>query len=226
MIWALVVGVVLLGLVVLLSSLFPGVLGDDDRQMGLAHNVLWLALLGSSLVIGYRGRAHAAFKHALAWIVIALILVLGYSFRQDLMMIAGRVGGELMPAMPIVIEGGNVELRASRDGHFQADAQINGTQVRLLIDTGATTLALAPDDAKRAGYDLDALSFDRPVNTANGRTYVAYVMVKSITIGSIHLENIAATVHRDGLHVSLLGMNVLDRLSGFERQGDRLVLRP
>ncbi len=226
MIWAVVVGVVLLGLVVILSGLFPGVLGNEDRQISLTHNILWLVLLGSSLVIGYRGRAHAAFKHALAWIAIALILVLGYSFRDDLMRIGARIGGELLPAMPIVTEGGNVELRAASDGHFQADAHINGTQVRLLVDTGATTLALAPQDAERVGYDLNALSFDRPVNTANGRTYVAYVMVDSMSIGSIHLEDIAATVHRDGLDISLLGMNVLDRLSGFERQGDKLLLRP
>jgi len=225
-IWAVVVGVVLLGLVVILSGLFPGVLGNEDRQISLTHNILWLVLLGSSLVIGYRGRAHAAFKHALAWIAIALILVLGYSFRDDLMRIGARIGGELLPAMPIVTEGGNVELRAASDGHFQADAHINGTQVRLLVDTGATTLALAPQDAERVGYDLNALSFDRPVNTANGRTYVAYVMVDSMSIGSIHLEDIAATVHRDGLDISLLGMNVLDRLSGFERQGDKLLLRP
>ncbi|MEM7084489.1 MAG: hypothetical protein AAF465_17345, partial [Pseudomonadota bacterium] len=122
MIWAIVVGVVLLGLVVILSGLFPGVLGNEDRQISLTHNILWLVLLGSSLVIGYRGRAHAAFKHALAWIAIALVLVLGYSFRDDLMRIGARIGGELLPAMPIVTEGGNVELRAASDGHFQADA--------------------------------------------------------------------------------------------------------
>lgn len=226
MIWAVVIGVVLLGLIVVLSGLFPGALGDENRQISLTHNVLWLVLLGGSLILGYRGRAHAAFKHALAWIAIALMLVLGYSYRDDLMTIANRVGGELMPAMPVVTEGGNVELRASDDGHFQADARINGARVRLLVDTGATMLALAPDDAERAGYNLDALSFDRPVNTANGRTYVALVRLDEVEIGTIRLENIVATVHRDGLGISLLGMNLLDRLSGFERQGDRLILRP
>jgi aspartyl protease family protein len=224
--WAVVFGIVLLGLIVVLSSLFPGALSDENRQIGLTHHILWLVLLGSSLILGYRGRAHAAFKHALAWIAIALVLVLGYSYRHDLTMIIGRVGGELMPTVPMVVAGGDVELRATDGGHFQADAEINGARVRLLVDTGATTLALSPDDAERAGYNLDALSFDRPVNTANGRAYVAYVRVESVEIGTIRLQDIAATVHRDGLDVSLLGMNVLDRLSGFERRGDRLILRP
>lgn len=226
MIWAVVAGVVLLGLVVVLNSMFPGMLGEEDRQISLTHNVLWLVLLGSSLILGYRGRAHAAFKHALAWIAIALMLVLGYSYRDDLSAIFGRVGGELVPAMPIVMAGGAVELRASDDGHFQANARINGANVRLLVDTGATMLALAPDDAERIGFDLDTLLFDRPVNTANGRTYVAFVRVEAIEIGAINLADVGATVHRDGLDTSLLGMNVLDRLSGFERKGDKLILRP
>lgn len=226
MIWAVAIGVVLLGLIAVLNSLFPGALGNEDRQISLTYSVLLLMLLGSSLILGYRGRIHAAFKHALVWIVIALVLVLGYSYRHDLTTIANRVGSELMPSMPVVVEGDNVELRASDGGHFQADARVNGARVRLLVDTGATMLALAPDDAERAGYNLDALSFDRPVNTANGRTYVALVRLDDVEIGTIRVENITATVHRDGLHTSLLGMNLLDRLSGFERRGDRLILRP
>jgi len=52
------------------------------------------------------------------------------------------------------------------------------------------------------------------------------VRVDNVEIGSINLSDVGATVHRDGLDQSLLGMNVLDRLSGFERSGDRLILRP
>ncbi|MEZ5931864.1 MAG: TIGR02281 family clan AA aspartic protease [Alphaproteobacteria bacterium] len=226
MIWAVVIGVVLLGLVVLLNAAFPGMLGSEGSQMSLTYNVLWLVLLGSSLVLGYRGRAHAALKHALAWIAIALVLVLGYSYRDVFMSVAGRVGGELMPAMPVVTASGDVELRAASDGHFQVDALIDGAKVRLLVDTGASILALAPDDAERIGFDLGALSFDRPVSTANGRTFVAFVRLEQVDIGPISLSDVGAAVHRDGLDQSLLGMNVLDRLSGFERSGDLLILHP
>lgn len=83
-IWVIAIAVVLLGLIVLLNSMFPGMLGEEDHQIRLTHNVLWLALLGSSLLLAYRGRAHIAFKHALAWIAIALALVLGYSYWSDL----------------------------------------------------------------------------------------------------------------------------------------------
>jgi len=226
MIWVVVVAVVVLGLIVVLNALFPGMLGQESNQMSLTHSVLWLVLLGSSLILGYRGRAHTAFKHAAAWIAIALVLVLIYSYRDVAYSVAARVGGELLPATPMVTANGDVELRASNGGHFEANARINGETVRLLVDTGATTMALAPADAERIGFDLHALSFDRPVNTANGRTHVAFVRVDRVEIGSISLSDIGATVHKDGLDQSLLGMNVLNRLGGFERNGDRLILRP
>lgn len=226
MIWAVAVAVVLLGLIAVLNGFFPGVLGEEDSQIGLTHNVILLALLGSSAILGYRGRGGAALKHTLVWIALALLLVLGYSYRDDLLVIVTRVGGELVPAMPTVTASGDVEIRASNDGHFQAFARINGAKVRLLVDTGATILALAPDDAERIGIDLNALSFDRPVSTANGRTFVAMVRLDRVEIGPISFADVSAAVHRDGLDQSLLGMNVLDRLSGFERTGDRLVLKP
>ena len=226
MIWVIVTGVLLLGLIALLNAFFPGVLGDEDAQIGLTYNVLLLALLGSSLVLGYRGRLGAAMKHALAWIAIALVLILLYSYRDVFSSVVNRVAGELLPASPKVTAGGDVELRASDGGHFVADAWINGVKVRFLVDTGATTLALAASDAERIGFDLDALSFNRPISTANGRTYGASVRLDQIELGSITFNDIGAIVMRDGLGQSLLGMNFLDRLHGFERRGDRLILKP
>lgn len=226
MIGMVAIAILLLGLVAVLNAIFPGMLASEDSQMSLTYNVLLLALLGSSLVLGYRGRLHAALKHALAWIGIALVLVLGYSFRDDLSSLVGRISAELLPAKPMETATGDVEIRASRNGHFEADAKIEGVDVRLLVDTGATTMALSPGDAERIGFDLASLRFDRPVNTANGRTYVASVRLTRVDIGPISVADVAATVHRDGLDQSLLGMNLLDRLSGFERQGDRLLLRP
>lgn len=226
MIWAVAVAVLMLGLIAVLNGFFPGVLGEERSQMSLTHNILLLMLLSSSLVLGYHGRGSTALKHALAWIGVALLLVLGYSYRDDLLSIVGRLGGDLVPARPTVTTAGNVEIRASNDGHFQVNASINDAAVRLLVDTGATITSLSPEDAERIGFDLNALNFDRPVDTANGRTYVASVRLNSLDIGPISLADVGASVHQDGLDHSLLGMNVLDRLSGFERSGDRLILKP
>jgi aspartyl protease family protein len=226
LIWIVAVLVALLGLVALLNAVFPGALGQDDRQIRLTHNVLLLALLGGSLALGYRGGWRAGVKHALVWIGIAAALTLGYSYRDDLMSVANRMSGQLSPTTPMTTDDGAVELRAANNGHFQADVWVDGVKMRMLVDTGASTIALAPDDAERLGIDLDALRYDRVVNTANGQAYVAVVRLDEVEIGPIRLFDLQATVHRDGLDDSLLGMNALDRLSGFERRGDRLILWP
>lgn len=226
MIWAVAALVVVLGLVAVLNAIFPGILSDTDDQMSLTYKVLLLALLGSSVVLGYRGRAKAAVKHGLAWIGIALVLVLAYSFRDDAFAIVNRVTGELLPSRPMINDIGEVVLRASQNGHFHVDALVGGVTVRFLVDTGATTIALSPDDAERIGFDLANLNYNQAVNTANGRTMVALVRLDEIYLGGFRARDVAATVHRDSLDQSLLGMNFLDRLSGFERLGDRLVLKP
>lgn len=226
MIWAVAILIVMLGLVAVLNAVFPGVLSDTDHQMDLTYKVLLLVLVGSSVVLGYRGRATAALKHGLAWAGIALVLVLAYSFRDDAGAIVNRVTGELLPSRPMINGTGEVILRSSQNGHFHADAWIDGVKVRFLIDTGATTTALSSGDAERIGYDLADLDYNQTVSTANGRTQVAIVRLGEIDLGGIRAQNVAATVHREGLDQSLLGMNFLDRLSGFERRGDELVLKP
>ncbi len=225
-IWAGAVLVVVLGLVAVLNVFFPGVLSDTDEQMNLTYKVLLLVLVGSSVILSFRGRASVAWKYGLAWVGIALALVLAYSFRDDAGMIVNRVVGELLPSQPLINSVGEVELRASRDGHFHADARIDGVNVRFLVDTGATTTALAPDDAERIGFDLAALDYDHVVNTANGQTLVARVRLGDVDLGGIRATGVVATIHQDGLDQSLLGMNFLDRLTGFERSGNKLILRP
>jgi aspartyl protease family protein len=226
LIWAAFLLATVLALLAVLTMLFPEALGREDAQMRLVHSVLLRALLGGSVILGYRGRARAALKHALAWVLIALALVLAYSFRGEVSMLANRVRGELLPATPIVTAGGAVELRASSDGHFYADALVDGEPVRFMIDTGASMVALAAADARRIGIDPEVLDYDQPVSTANGRTLVARTRLDQIDLGGIHAEGVAATVHEGGLETSLLGMSFLDRLASFERRGDRLILHP
>ncbi len=226
MIWFIAALVVVVGLIAVLNAFFPGVLSDTDDQMNLTYKVLLLILVGSSIAVSFRGRAGVALKYGLAWVGVALALVLAYSFRDDAGAIVNRMVGELLPSQPLINGEGAVELRASQDGHFHADARIDGVNVRLLVDTGATTTALAPADAERIGFDLATLDYDQVVSTANGRTLVARVRLGDIDLGGIRATDVAATVHRDGLDQSLLGMNFLDRLTSFERSGNKLILRP
>jgi len=114
------------------------------------------------------------------------------------------------------------ELQRGPDGHFYADAQVNGTTVRFMVDTGASVVVLTPQDAQRAGIQLPsersmAMGVGGPVETIP-------VTLDRIAVGGIEARGVQAAVV-DELPVSLLGQSYLQRVSSVEIRGDRMVLR-
>ena len=227
--WAALVLLAVVALLFFLNSRFPGALADEDRKMRLVYGLTWLSLILGSVIVGWRGHAGLALKQALAWLAIALILVVAYSYRDDFMglgrTLAQRTMGELVPSRPIEAAPGVAYLSRDLSRHFVADALVNGTHVRFMVDTGASDVALTADDARRLGIDLTKLAYTLPYSTANGTAMAAPVTLDEIDIAGIRVRNVRASVSRDGLTQSLLGMSFLDQLRGFEFQGDRLVLR-
>lgn len=95
----------------------------------------------------------------------------------------------------------------------------------LTVDTGASAVVLTYDDAAAADIDVNRLSYSLSVETANGSTNVAPVVIDHLQIGNIERDNVRALVSRPGdLSGSLLGMSFLDRLSGYSVRGDTLIL--
>ena len=118
----------------------------------------------------------------------------------------------------------SVELQAAGNGHFVAEAEINGSHIDVLVDTGASAVALTYEDARRAGIQPLDTEFTGRVQTANGVARVAPVVIDRISIGDFEVRNVKGFVSEDGaLATSLLGMTFLSRLSVSMRQG-RLVL--
>ena len=134
----------------------------------------------------------------------------------------------IIPGSPVTRyseNGRTVNLERSNNGHFQTRAIVNGQSLLLTVDTGASSVVLSYEDAKSANVDVDKLSFTLPVDTANGSTQAAFIMLNSIKIGDIERQNVRAMVSKPGdLTGSLLGMTFLDRLSGYSVRGDRLIL--
>jgi aspartyl protease family protein len=158
------------------------------------------------------------------------VLVAGYQYRYELQDIANRVTAGLIPGSPLSSTDADgrvtVMLEKRSQGHFNARGSIDGTPIDFLIDTGATTTVLTARDAERAGFDLASLSFTVPVSTANGMAEAAPVRGVDIAIGGIERKGLTILVASDGmLGQSLLGMNFIATLSGFDMRGDRLVLR-
>jgi aspartyl protease family protein len=116
----------------------------------------------------------------------------------------------------------SVTLSADTRGHFVTDAAINGGQVRVLVDTGASTIALPARDAQRLGIDYrkgQRLS----VSTAAGATEAYRVMLDTVRVGGIELHNVEGVVIEKGLEIGLLGMTFLNRLE-MRRDGPQMTL--
>ena len=115
--------------------------------------------------------------------------------------------------------------RAGPNGHFWLTAQVNGVDIRFIVDTGASNVAISNEDARRIGLTRGSLRYDRQVNTANGVVSVAPVVLREIRIGQFSARDVTGSVSKSLRHVSLLGMSFLRQLNGYEVRGDRLVLR-
>ena len=118
-----------------------------------------------------------------------------------------------------------VELAAGAYGHYKTPARVNGRQINVLVDTGASYVSLTHEDAERAGIFVSNGDYKYKTRTANGVTRVALVTIDRISIGDIEVRNVKASVHERGkLHVTLLGMSFLGKLRRAEMRSGRLIL--
>ncbi|HAT85555.1 MAG TPA: TIGR02281 family clan AA aspartic protease [Rhizobiales bacterium] len=173
------------------------------------------------------GSMAQSLKQLAVWVLIGFGLVLAYSFKDDAQMLVGRVAGELVPGMGIQSNSGSVTFPRSGNGHFMVLAKVNGREVPMLVDTGATSVVLSYEDAQAAGLNPEGLQFSTPVSTANGRTKAARLMLNSVDVGGIHRGRVPAMVSQPGaLRESLLGMSYLEKLGSWSVSNDRLTLQP
>ncbi len=114
-------------------------------------------------------------------------------------------------------------MTADSAGHFMTTGTINGSTVRFLVDTGASTISLGASDARRIGIDprRGQVAFTQ---TANGVTQVSRVKLDTVRVGDIVLNNVDAMVLQSDMPVTLLGMSFLNRME-MQRNGDTMTLK-
>ena len=115
-------------------------------------------------------------------------------------------------------------LRPGRGGHYYVTADVGQAEVRFLVDTGASLIALSADDAERIGLEPDSLDYNGVVQTANGTTRVAPVTLDEVRIGQMEVDRVEAIVSQAPMGMSLLGMSFLRRLEGYRVEDGNLVL--
>lgn len=129
-----------------------------------------------------------------------------------------------LPAAPR-LDSRRVALAANAEGHFVAEAVIDGRTVPVMVDTGATTVALTDKTARRLGIYPPSAAYTERLATANGVILAARVTLDEVHVGNVALRGVTAViVPGNALPVDLLGMSFLSRLSKFEIAAGQLVL--
>jgi aspartyl protease family protein len=122
--------------------------------------------------------------------------------------------------------GDTVTLTREPDGHFYTMANINGTPIRFMIDTGASSVALTRADAQRAGMFLSENDFNQVGRGAGGDIRLRSVTFDRVAVGSIEARDVSGVVIGGDADISLLGQSFLATLGSVTIKGDTMVLRP
>jgi aspartyl protease family protein len=166
-----------------------------------------------------------------ALILVALIgAVIGMLMPQAQTAEVGMTGHELAPApisiRPKPVQTASRETRVARadDGHFYVNALVNGQRVRFLVDTGATTVALTVDDARRVGAPFSTNEFDIVGAGASGAVRGQPIRLDRVELDGKRVRDVGGAVV-EGLHVSLLGQTFLSRMEMVQMSGSEMRIR-
>ncbi|MEO1283608.1 MAG: TIGR02281 family clan AA aspartic protease [Pseudomonadota bacterium] len=181
----------------------------------------YLVVLGSAVVFWFfavnRGSMNKVLQQAMIWGFLFIGVIAAYGLWDD-------VRRSSVPQQMVSIEGGQVELPLSSDGHYYLTADVNGAFIDFVVDTGATDIVLSEADARRAGFTPSELDYIGRAQTANGEVRIAPVRIDRFAVGGIEDVGVRAVVNEGDLDGSLLGMSYLQRFNSVEISGGRLVL--
>ncbi len=210
-------------LAVLTIALLVLVLRQNDAA--LAELTRFDAASLETKIMAFRQRFSHALESALIWIVVVMLLLLGYTYRLELRDVGERVLAELIPGRAAG-KGRTVEIARGGGGSFSVGTQVNGARIAMVLDTGASAVVLTQEAARAAGLPLEVLNYSVNVDTANGRARAAPVTLDRVSIGGITERSVPALIAQPGqLRTSLLGMSFLNRLESWEVRGDKLLMR-
>lgn len=166
------------------------------------------------------------------WVVSGAVVAASIIYATELKDTAKAVFGIRTP-LPVAAAarprtssaGAIVEIKAGSQGHYFATLDINGRPVDVMVDTGATMVALTSEDARKAGLHLRPSDFTQTVQTANGEARFAPVVLDRVSIGNIAVRDVSAAVAEPGrLKVTLLGMSFLGRLQRVDMRPGMMTL--
>lgn len=184
-------------------------------------HLIYLILLGL-MVAGWlftQGKPNwnKTLQHAAAWAFIFGGAIAAYGLWGD-------IAQTVRPQQSVFAEENRIVVPRSANGHYYIRANVNGTPISFVLDTGATSLVLTKADAAASGLDPEALQYHSRAMTANGEVRTAPVRLETMTLGPVTDTNVPAVVNDGEMSNSLMGMAYLERWGKIEIAGNTLTL--
>lgn len=235
-IWIILAAIVTSVLVLTINTNSTGNTGFAAISNDRLGSLLFLGILGTAIITGSLSSVKSGlkswrklFRDAMLWVLIILLLMVGYTYRYQLQDIGYTLTAGLIPGSPISgisMQGREqVTLIKDRSGQYRAKLLVDRNTVEFLIDTGASAIVLSNKDAVKIGVNNNDLRYNVLVSTANGETKAARYRFNEFVLGGIKRKNVTVLIADKGdLEISLLGMTFLGSLSGFQIAGDRMIL--
>jgi len=192
---------------------------NNDLMLGGLYILMAGTLVFGSL-IARREPAAKLLTMALAWVAIFGAGFILFTFRDNLGWVAQRLKAEAVGSP--VQQGRETRIPMAIDGHFWVDAKVNGSDVKFLVDSGATMTTIDRQTAASAGIPVSGKR-DQFVRTGNGVIRVSTSRAQEIAIGEIERRDVGIQI-ADNDDLNVLGMNYLSTLSRWSVEGRWLVL--
>lgn len=141
-----------------------------------------------------------------------------HKLRKDKSLAAAAASGNSGSSREVLLE-------RSGDSHFYADTEIDGRNIRMLVDSGASIVALTRSDAEAIGINVDDLPVGGSASTAGGVVPMRMVMLDSVEVDGVEVRDVQAAVIDSDMGISLLGQSFLSRLAAVNVEGDTMTLR-
>jgi aspartyl protease family protein len=162
------------------------------------------------------------FLVSLALAALAIFLLVQQApYHPELARLAGGLGLDSQE-----VSGREVRIRMSADGHFWANATVNGVRRRMLIDSGATVTAISEATAAAARVEGGPAPVPVVLRTANGLAPARAASVDELRLGNILARDLKVVVSPAFGDMEVIGMNLLSRLASWRVEGRTLILVP
>lgn len=196
----------------------------DQPLLALTIGAILLAV-GAGMFTATRPRLGQAMRNTAYFGLVAVLLLTvaqlaGHNSRSEAALWLDRT-------RPAEIVGKETVIALRADGHFWVEAQLNGTPVEFLVDTGATYTGVSRRVAEHVGLQPDENDAGVILETANGPIVARMAEANSLRFGGIEANALPVAIGPDGeVDTNVIGMSLLSQLAGWRVEGNRLILVP